>query len=201
MAINYPGPYVVKINYTVDPPGFAAMDHVCQLNVDLNADPTPGDTFANIDVNMRVVADHPLSTVVDEIVALMVPFYNSTDATFNDAELWKVTAGSFDMSFISSYSVAEAGTSVDTTVPASQSIMTFRTFGGGVFKHVMMETTNDIAASVPFASFTTAQDNLADYFIGSNDSPFLARDDTYPLVCLKNHDGLNEAVFKKRYRT
>lgn len=200
MASNFPGPYQLRIYYTVTPTGLAAMQHVYQMNIDLDNPPDLGDDFADIDVKARLVASHPLSTVTDEIVALMVPHFDATEVTIDYAELWAYTPGKFDATYITVYAINEAGTSLDDTHPASQLIYTFRTYEGGVGRAVLMETTNVPGASVVYADMSVDAKAFADYYTGASDSFFLARDTSYHFICLAVHPGENEKTFKKRYR-
>lgn len=200
MALNFPGPFQLRINYEVEPPGFLPLMHVMQFNVDVVGDPTPGTAFADVDVNLRVAGTSPLSTVSQEIVALVKVFFLSTDAIFTDAELWKVASGSFDMTYISTYALAIAGTGVAATIPGQNSIYTFRTFGGGGMKLYLMESESVPTVTEPYGGLTGDAQDLADYFIDDAFSPFVARDNTYPHICLNLLRGMNESTFKKRYR-
>jgi hypothetical protein len=176
------------------------MSHVMQFNLDLVNPPTLGDDFADIDVVPRVVAAHPLSIVTDEVVALLQPLYNSNDATFDYAELWKFEDLTFDASYITTYNIGELGTSVDPTAPANQVIFTFRTFEGGVMKVVLQESHHNAGGSVNYANMAAADQALADYMTGDADCFFLARDTSYPFLVLRVHPGQSESTFKRRFR-
>lgn len=200
MAINYPGPYELRINYETDGTPGGVYEHQLRLSCILASDPTPGDLFADIDIVPRVAASTNLASVTDELIILLKPFFSAADATFVNAELWKYAALSFDASYISSYAIAVAGTAGTSTTPGQQTIFSFRTFGGGKFFVHLLETVGVPAVSENYADMDAAEKALADWFTDDADSWFVARDNTYPLLVLKLHPGQNEALFKKRFR-
>lgn len=200
MALNYPGPYQLRIYYTVGPGAAPDLLHVCQLNVDPVSAPDLGDAFADIDIKARTAAARDLETIVDEFVALLVPIFYSGDSLFTHAELWKVDALSFDMTYVSTYAINEAGTDADPAVPASQTILTFRTYEGGIMKISLQETTIGSGASQAIVVGAGEINAIAAYCTADADSFFLARDTSYPFIGLEMHPGQGEAIFKKRYR-
>ena len=200
MATNFPGPYQLRIFYEVGPGLYPDMVHVMQLNLALLSDPDLGTLFADIDVVARIVATHPLATVTDEISALMQPHFNSTDVTILYAELWKYEAGTFNATYVSSYVIDLPGTGIPASWPAGQLIYTFRTYEGGVMKVSLQETTTEWGNSVSYGDLSQEAQDFADYFTGDTASFFLARDTSYPFICLARHPGQNEALFKKRFR-
>jgi hypothetical protein len=194
MAINYPGPYEVRIFYTV-----TSFVHVQKLNVRLETDPTPGDDFSTINALRRDDAPYALDSEVDDWVVLMKAIYNTVSTTIDYAELWKYTPGTFDASFVSTYPIAVAGTSGTTTNAAGQYIITFRTTEGGIMKLSFMESIMALAARDTLPLGNAGADAIADAVVAGT-SPWLARDTSYPFSCIAAYAGQNEALFKKRYR-
>lgn len=195
MAINYPGPYEVRIYYTVN-----TLVHSQRLNCRLASAPSPGDAFDDIDVLRRDDSPFSLKDEVDDWVALMLPLFSTAaPSTIDYAELWAYEAESFDASFVSTYPIALTGTSGSSYQPASQYIITFRTEEGGIMKLSFMETivVPGIRDTLPLAS--VAGDAIADAIVAGT-VPWLARDTSYPFACIAAYPGQSEAVFKKRFR-
>lgn len=200
MALNYPGPYQLRIYYTVGSAPVLPLKHVIQFNVDLDDPPVLGDAFADMDCKARAVASHPLDLVVDELVAALVAVYAVADANFDYAELWSVEPLSFNMTYVSSYVIDEPGTDIGDTVPSGQTIFTYRTYEGGIMKVSLMETTGAAGPTVAYSDLSADWKAIADKFTGDADSFYLARDTSYPFLCLAIHPGTNEALFKARFR-
>lgn len=199
--LNYPGPYQLRLFYTCDPAGVGPMDHVMALNLTLAADPAPGTAFADIDVVARIVADHPLSTVTDELVGYLADLASLADTTFTHAELWKYEDLTFDATFISTYNVNVAGTIVADAVGSAQDIYVFRTHEGGLMKVYAQELKSTPGPSITYPNLAQVTQDFVDFFIDDNHSFFLARDTSYPLAFLKLHPGSSESIFKARNRT
>jgi hypothetical protein len=139
-----------------------------------------------------------LDTVTETYVSLAKVFMSSADADFVTAELWDYEPESFDASFVAAYEIAEAGTSGNATVPASQFMFTFRTQEGGVMKVNLMDAAVSPGQPItpPYTGSTLA---FASMFTDP-DAPFLARDTSYPIANIRAYPGQNEALFKKIYR-
>lgn len=200
MTLNFPGPHVLKFFYTVAPAGGLSLQHVQQLNLELVGTVQPGTLFEDIEVVPRVVAVHPLDVVVDEYVALLRPLFDLDDVTIDHAELWKVGVGSFDMTFISSYTIGLAATGIGETQLAVAALQTFRSTEGGIMRVSLMESMAAEGPPLVFAGMSQEHQDFVDYFINDSHSFFLARDTSYPLAFLRFFPGQNEATFKQRYR-
>lgn len=199
MATNFPGPYEVRIFYTVDAAGLGPMEHQLRYSAELTADPVPGAAFSTIDIVLSGGGTLALHTQVNALVALLKPLMSAADCTIDRAELWFYFEESFESNFISTYDIGEAGTHVNDATPANSTIYTFRTRGGGIAKCVLMETTGVDANPVAYADLVTIHKNLVDYIMHESNSPWLARDNTYPFAFLKAFNGSNEHLFKVRY--
>lgn len=193
MAANFPGPYEVRIFYTTQ-----LRQHVMKLNCTLTADPTPGDEFIDITAVTKGGGTRNLELGTLAVVTVVRPFLNTVTGEVNRAELWKYEPESFDSQFISVMDIALAGTAAGATLPATQSIWTFRTIGGGSMRFNILET--DVAPAVtvypPFAGRTN---DVAVAMLSTN-TIFHARDDTFPFAAVAYHPGQNERLFKRIYR-
>lgn len=200
MTLNFPGPSVLRIFYTVEPGLLTPMEHTLQLNFEPDVTPSPGTLFANIAVNPRVVADHPLSTVCDELVAYLRPLFTAVDVTFDRAECWNVAPGTFDYTYVSTYDISLAATGVGSVQIASQNIYTFRSWEGGILRLYLQETETAPGLPLAYSDMGSGHQDLVDYFTSDSHSFFLARDTSYPVAFLRMLPGESEAIFKRRYR-
>jgi hypothetical protein len=200
MTVNFPGPYELRIIYTCNATPGGILTHQHRLNVDVDGTPDVGEDFANIDIVTRADGNHILSVVVENYVALLAPFFNSTATTFTIAELWKYEAGTFNADYVSTYEIDEPGTSASSLQKASEAIFTFRTLEGGIMKLVLLDGV--FAPDVPkvYADMGSDAQDLVDYVVDAVSARFLGRDTSYPAVFLRLFNGQNENVFKRRYR-
>jgi len=201
MAINFPGPYEVRLYYSTSYSIGGVIQHSQRLNCIVDGTPAPGTAFADVDVLRRDGSPFALDSEVDDWVAAMQGFYsNGAGNSFDYAELWKYEPESFDASFVSAYSIALPGTSATVINQAGQAIVTFRTIGGGVMKLSFMETVLGTGSrdTLPFAN--AAMDALADSVVAGT-FPWIGRDGTYPFACIALFPGANEALFKRRFRS
>lgn len=196
MTTNFPGPYGLRFFYTVD-----SLDHKQEFNIDLDADPTPGDAFNLMDAIVRgpLVTTKNLQDVVDDWVTLWATRYNDTTAEMTRAELWKYTPMSFNAAYISSYDIGENGTAAGATVLNSEVIYTFRTVEGGVTRIHFEDTISTPGPSLTYTMLTASQQAIVDAVLGSENA-WLGRDTSQPLAFLQAHPGQNEKLFKIRNR-
>ena len=176
MALNFPGPNEIRLNYAVDDGSGFVLQHQMRMNFISVVTPNPGDAFADVDVVPRVIAARALSLVVDELVTLMQPFYTAANTVITSCELWKYAFGTFDATFISEYAINAVGTGVGSEQMAGQDIFTFRTYEGVIMKNVMMENFGSVGPSVPYTGLNAINTSWVNFFINDNDSWFVARD-------------------------
>jgi len=198
MAINYPGPYEIRLRYATTPSGLAQIEHEARYNLDLDGTPTPGDGFDTITVKQRGGSTAALDTTIDSWVTTFKAMFPATTDIIG-AELWKYTAGTFQSSYVSSYDISEIGTSGGDSIAAQQAILTFRTVEGGIMRLSFMETPHVIGSSQSFPTSQTGVNALAAVVVASSNW-ILARDTSYPIFAYRFHPGQNEALFKKRFR-
>jgi hypothetical protein len=194
MAINFPGPYQLRVFYTS-----ASRVHVQQLNLVLSADPAVGTPFSGINLLQRDTNTAVLSTAVDAWVVLVKALFASASATVDRAELWKYVAGTFDASYVSAYSIAVAGTSGSGVSNASEPIITFRTFAGGTMRLHWLDTVLQ-SAGIDSPPFADASLEAIRTFVESDDNWIYARDNSYPASAIAAYKGINERLFKKLFR-
>lgn len=193
MVQNFPGPWQVEVDYTVD-----TLDHVMRLNCDVTSDPAVGDDFSTIQVDRRLSGAEYLDTLVDAFVALLQPAWTA-DCTFNNAHLFKYTPLSFERTWYSSYGIGVDGTHAGVYSKANETITTYRTQEGGIFRLTMEELFIDFFGKSSLAAAGAYQGDLRDFILGG-DNWILARDTSYPVWPLYLLHGQNEAIFKRRYR-
>lgn len=200
MAINFPGPYELRIFYAVDGPR-NPKTHVQRNNLVLSDDPVPGtETFDEIDVVLRNSTTQTLDVVTDEWVDLIRELYaDGGDVVFTNAELWRYEPGTFLATFIAGYALSLDGVSTANTLIASQEIYTFRTQEGGIMKVSLMETVQSPGPPVLFSDLHPSRQAIVAYLLAV-DSPFIARDTSPPIAFMKMFPGQNESTFKWRHR-
>lgn len=201
MALNFPGPYELRLYYTVTI-GTQILTHVARYNLAVNGPIAPGTEFPDIQVVRRsgvdLTAGGQLNTVLVAWVTLIKAKFPNT-VNFDYAELWRYTPFSFEADYVSTYPLDIPGTAGGSVVPAGQEIWTFRTLEGGIMKLSFMETNVAPGATRSAGTAVGGDATIRDFVIGSNNW-ILARDTSYPFSAIKIHPGQNEAVFKKRFR-
>ncbi len=203
MALNYPGPYEVRIFYTVTV-GSVALEHTQRLNCNVSPHADPGEEFNDITVVTRGplgggAGFSTLKSAVDDYVALMRGIYNTTTANIDRAELWRYTPGTFEAAFVSAYNIDLPGTIASATVQAGEAILTFRTIEGGIMKLAYEESYLPPGGAQSLGVVTGPAAAIRDYVLGSSNW-ILARDTSYPFAGYRYNPGQNEAIFKKRFR-
>lgn len=204
MAINYPGPYELRIGYTPVSLGAPLIQHVQRLNVKLVEPAAQGALFSAYNFQDRAgVTINTLNTLVEAWLAVLAPLLNTT-TTIDFVELWKYpTPQSFDSIFWSSYApIIVAGSNPGAAVANGQAIWSFRTQEGGIMKVNLMEAVIASGNPVAYAGQTAQQKALVDFVLSGDGvnyvAPFLARDTSYPFSALKLFPGQSEHLFKKR---
>lgn len=199
---NYPGPFEIRIIYSVAVAGFSAFEHIMRLNCDVAGVPDPGEDPSTILITRRVAsldpADDMMDAIVDEWIALITPYWSNA-CTFIRAELWSYEEESFDAAFVTSYTIGTVGSSATAIVPAAEVIHTYRTIEGGVMRLHFEEPSVAAGAKSSLATATGVTGAIKDFII-STANWILARDTSYPFAPMFYHPGQNERTFKKRYR-
>lgn len=206
MAINFPGPFELRIPYTIATLTAPVIEHVQRLNIDLVGTPAQADVFSNYDVvDKDGDTTIALSTWIEAYLALFNALFD-TSMDVGNIELWKYpTAQSFDSVFWSSYTpTANAGTGAGAPFNSGQVYHTFRTAEGGILKISLMEALRAAGSPVLYGSLSAAEQAFIDFVLDGDGATYsaviLARDTSYPIAYNKAFPGQNEAVFKKRFR-
>lgn len=194
MAINYPGPYQLRVFYTA-----AGLNHVLRLNFDTVDPISIGDAYNVIEVIRPNATPQTLDSALALLLADMEPLYNLNDATIDRSEVWEYEPESFEATYLTGNDISDSGSSASATVPAAETVYTFRTAEGGVMRVHLMESTEPPSFSQAYADMSALQKSFVDNFLGSQ-AWCLARDTSYPVAFLKMHPGQSEALFKRRYR-
>lgn len=189
---NTKAPFETRIYYTVQ-----GQVHLFTVPMDCQVEPVVGSEFSEISVKARGVGGAPLDTYVDSIVTLLRPFWSVND-DIGYAEFWKNDAVGFGSTYVATYPIGLAGTG-SAGVVARQTIISLRSSNGGIAFLNLLETNiaGDNQVAWPFPA--GAENNLAAYFC-STASPFVCRDNGYPIVPLRTSRGQNEALWRRRFR-
>jgi hypothetical protein len=200
MTTNFPGPAQVRLFYTTTV-NSVAIQHSQQLNLSIPSEPAPGTPFDEIEPAFPAGGTPvDLQASIDAWVADMRPFYSSgAGHTIDRAELWWYDDESFDAHFVSAYTIALAGSSGGTTHPGGQSIVTMRTTNGGIFKLSFMESTI-VSSGIDTGTISNANLEAIVADLEAKVYPWWGRDNGYPFVRIAHYPGINEALWKKRYR-
>ena len=206
MAINFPGPYELRIFYTspdITPGG--SLEHEQRLNIDIDTPPSPGAEFSSMDVVSPGSISLPtLDEVVEDYLTVLAGLHDD-ETTFERVELWHYPVEqSFESNFVSTYQpTVDTGTSTFPAVAASQQILTFRTTEGGIMKVSVMEGVVGPGRRTTYAAAITEVKALFDFVLSGGsgyEAVFLGRDTSYPFAPIAFFPGQNEALFKRRYR-
>lgn len=201
MAINYPGPYELRLFYTTTPTSLTPIQHVAKYNIGLTAVPTPGTAFSLLTVVARGGVPQTLQSYVDAWVALLRPIISSgANNSVDFCELWSYAPGTFNASFVSVYAIGLAGTSGGVSIAANENILTFRSLEGGILRMHFEEFTAVAQGPRDTPPIGNASYEAIRNFVEGTTNAFLARDTSFPFATIALFPGQNEAIFKKRYR-
>ncbi len=198
--INFPGPQVLRLHYTVGPLQGGTLSHVLNLNVKTTETFPPGTPWADIEIIRSVGIPSAVTAVVNAIVNLIEDFYNSTDADFVLAEVFNYAVGTNDATFVSSDTLALPGTSVTATNEANMTTLTFRTLEGGLMRFQMMETVTADSTRLSYGDTGAGVQALVDYILDETSDWVWGKDTSRPIAFLGMSTGPSRAVFKARYR-
>lgn len=196
MAINYPGPYEIEMEYLV-----SSMTHKLRFSCTVDGTPSPGTPSNTINILKRGGALASMDSVVGQFWGFLRPWFH-TGVTVNQVTLWKYTTGTFERTYIATMGVSlAAGSSATAPSLATQNTFTFRSGNGGIAKITLLEGNDPGALRYPLIANSAGDiaQKLAAYLI-SSDSPVLARDDSFLVAPMYRLGGQNEALFRKRYR-
>lgn len=195
---NFPGPYQVRLRYQAATT-VGSRQHWGSVNLDMDTPADPGDPFVDWVCKSRLGATPTLKAFVDGLVAVVKERYPATESILY-AELWQYTPGSNDAHFLSSYDINVVGTNVSSLVQDSQEIYTFRSTNGGSARFNLMDTVAVPGQFLGYAGVGPTIKAVFDYLTAQN-SPALARDNGYLFNPLNWLPGVNEALFKDRFRS
>lgn len=197
MAVNYPGPYEVRISYTTQVTS-GVYEHVMRFSCDLTTSPSPGVDPATLTANQRGGGTVNLVTWVDGLVALVADILN-TSSDINTAELWEYVPGTFNASWVATWSVATPGTNATVAQEDAQLILTFRTLAGGYGKLDIRHTIYGLGVTLTYITGTALIDDIMDY-MSEPDTIVLGRDGGFFVQGLHALRGHNEKMSRDRLR-
>lgn len=196
---NYDGVYELRLFYSTTPSGEEEMSHRLTFDVKPDAAPSPGADIAAIECETKGGSLELLGTwFLDDFLPLLLACYPAT-ANFFLLEMWNIPEGTFDGTFIGSLELTEVGTNGTGSQIAQQTTFTFRSIAGGVARLQLMESSfsGNLKQTPPFA--TTTANNLTQ-FLNGNSSIMIARDNSFLNARLRQSDGQNEKLWRKRFR-
>lgn len=193
MAANFPGEYEVRLSYQTDEPA-VINQHEVRFSMNMVTAGNPGDPFSSFVAAQRVGAGIQLDTWMTSTAALLQPLFN-TAVNFQVAELWRYTPLTFDAAFISTFTVALAGTGAAPTVDASQAIITFRSQNGGIMRLDLRGVAIVAGGRESFPTLNASINALAGWLTGAT-NPVVARDNGFPFSELSYLPGQNERAWK-----
>ena len=194
---NFDGMHEVRLHYTTTV-GTVVLPHTMTFDVRLEENYEPGTPVSDmVVVNWNGSADGLEAFLLVHIALIEAFFHTSTDFLYYD--LWRYPEDGEDAIFIAVIPVSLAGTSSSPTVSAQQTILTWRTLGGGIMKLYLMET---IFTAQTKQSYPTGNAGVDDVFeaVSLISNPYQGRDDTRPIAPLNFSLGQSEALWRKRNR-
>jgi len=193
MPTNFPGPYAVEINYQV-----TGLNHKMLLNTIVDGSVTVGQDPTTINLLTKGGGTVALSTAVDAWVTLMRGELTSA-ADISTYDFWQYTTGTFERTYVTSGAIGVSGNSSGANVLAGYRRVSFRTQVGGIGYFTLLEGvgTGSEQFAPPFPRASTRA--IADFMI-SDDAWMIARDNGYFVAPIRESQGQNESVFRKRYR-
>lgn len=206
MALNFPGPLELRINYSIAFASALTLAHQMRLNfVNSPVFPvSPGDPFSSIVVLQDDGGTDTLANVLTAWVNLVRANYANDPASTNfiDAECWQYEPGSFDAQFISAQTLGLAGTGgAGTNRPAEGTTYVFRTAEGGIMKVVLLEALRIRGVPVAYGGLTVPEKAMVDYVMDTPNTPWLGRDTSRPISFKAAYPGEFEKLWEKRYRS
>lgn len=196
---NYDGVHELRLFYATTPAGEEEMTHRLTFDVLPDTPPSPGADIAAIECQTKGGALALLGTwYLDDFLPLLQACYPAT-ANFFLLEMWQIPEGEYNGTFIGSLELSEVGTNGTGSTVAQQTTFTFRSIGGGIARLQLMESSfsGNLKQTPPFA---TATANNLTQFLNGNDSLMIARDNTPLNARLRQSDGQNEKLWRKRFR-
>lgn len=194
----FDGIYELRFTYVVPITGQPTLSHRHTVDVKLAEDPVVGEDFTTIVALSRLGVEVDLDGAVLNYLNFIKAFY-ATNVDFPIVELWRYPTEGTNATYVSSLELGESGTGASPTSAAWQTTITLRSQGGSIMRVQLMETTTTNNNVESFPTSNVGVNNFAGYLTGGT-SPFVARDDTFPLVPLKWSSGQNEKLFRKRFR-
>lgn len=183
-------------------PGFAKISYVQNLLTHVKTIPLlPSGTITpGVEPSVMTYAGTPItfSAAIDALIALMQPIYGA-DTSFSSAEFWSQPLSTDNPVWVFTHPIGEVGTATGASADKVQSVMTFRTGIGGLYRDYQMEISGDVPADLhvfyPFSAGPFA--NLAAYLTGTTSWTY-ARDGSRLIVPVAFTTKVNDALRKKR---
>jgi hypothetical protein len=196
MTANFIGPYVIRVPYSS-----CGLSHNMQLNVDVVGAPTPGTPMVDIEFYNKGGGIQAADDALDDFFQLVRVGYTNA-VTFGPAELFYVIPTTEMVQWITAGVDTWTGNNAGSNVPASELILTYRTYEGGVMRQSFLESANAGTAHTALGSrgIGTFEGDLWRYTVDDGNW-VLAKDTSYPIAPLFMCQGENEVLWRKHYRS
>lgn len=189
MPKNTLAPGYIRLLYTVTINGIA-RPHIMNLGV------RPADwSAATATIYKRDNAAIDWSAGVNVLVGWLKPCWPNV-ANFVSATLYRQDTPSSEPQYQSEYSIAQAGTGGGSVTAGRQETFTYRTFDGGIYKMVLLETGAGEVVRESVLTPATPRADLKDYVIGTT-SWIYARDNSHPKTFLWRTAKMNDKLREK----
>ena len=190
MAHNSLAPGFIKLKYT-----FSGITHVQTIPVNPSGSPVVG---SEPNLTPKTGSAISMSQFITDYMVVFRPMFGSGTA-IDVAEFWKQSAPEDDPIWIYDHPINLAGSSGTASANYLQSVITFRTALGGLFKWYGMEVSGSIAVNTRTAgpAFAGSILALSNYLKGST-SCFLARDNATLMSPIFHSTKYNDALRKRR---
>lgn len=194
MANSRVGQYRLEFELT----GFLSptRSHVVGIWIAPTTTPATGTPPADIDIQLLGGGTDDLDSVALDFANRVRPLYPAA-ITISGWNMWKYIT-EYTRDFVTAGSATPTTTAGGSSVASGQHTLTFRHAGGGIGKHVFLESSNggdSRSALVPNATGNSVQRYAA--WVLSATSPVIALDNAFAVAPLKDSRGQNEAVWRK----
>lgn len=162
----------------------------------------PGTSMDDMPVTMQHAGGPPteksLFTAIDEWLDLIAPMFN-TGVSILAPEVWMRANEEDDFHWVSTFPDATAGTAGGASVLMMQTMTTFRTSLGGIYRDAFLENTLlTVNLNDPFPIANATFDAYADYVLSVDGSWIIGRDGGYAAAGIRLMTKTNDSIRRKR---
>lgn len=152
----------------------------------------------NLTQKNSLTGDSPWQGLVQDWLDTIDVRWNEGDIAISTAELWTLADVNADPVYRDAFTPTDPTGGGASTVSYSETVMTFRTLGGGILRIYQMETVgavNSVSLPPTYGGSVAAQGILA--FLLSDDNFIVGRDGTFPVAGIRLTTKTSDALRKK----